>query len=72
VGEGSERLQGEVVETLPNAMFRIRLEDGHLVTGHVAGTMRAHDVRLIPGDRVELEVTKYDRTRARIVARAKD
>jgi translation initiation factor IF-1 len=63
------RLAGEVIEVLPNAAFRVRLADGHLVTAHVAGTMRPHYVRLVPGDRVEVEVTRYDTTRARIVAR---
>jgi translation initiation factor IF-1 len=63
------RLEGEVTEALPNAAFRVRLDNGHLVTAHVAGSMRGHYVRLVPGDRVEVEVTQYDNTRARIVAR---
>jgi translation initiation factor IF-1 len=63
------RLEGEVIEVLPNAVFRVRLDQGHLVIAHVAGTMRGHYVRLVPGDRVELQVTTYDSTRARIVAR---
>lgn len=67
-GEGS-RMEGVVREVLPNATFRVSLENGQEVTSHVAGPMRMHLVRLIPGDRVAVEITPQDLTRARIVAR---
>jgi len=65
------QMQGEVVENLPNATFRIKLENGHVVLGHIAGTMRLHYIRILPGDRVTVELTPYDRTRGRIVFRAR-
>ena len=63
-------MQGEVIENLPNATFRVRLENGQMVVGHVAGEMRMHTVRMLPGDRVTVELTQYDLSRARIVSRA--
>jgi translation initiation factor IF-1 len=65
------RMQGEVVENLPNATFRVRLENGHLVLGHIGGQMRAHHVRMLPGDKVTVEVAPLDLSRARIVSRVK-
>jgi translation initiation factor IF-1 len=65
------QMQGEIVETLPNANFRIRLENGHVVLGHVSGKMRMHYIRILPGDKVTVELTSYDLTRARIVFRAR-
>jgi len=65
------QMQGEVVENLPNATFRIKLENGHVVLGHIAGTMRLHYIRIVPGDRVTVELMPYDRTRGRIVFRAR-
>ena len=67
--EDVTRMQGEVVENLPNATFRIRLENGHLVLGHVSGTMRMHYIRIVPGDRVTVEPMPNDPSRARIVSR---
>lgn len=64
-------MDGVVREVLPNATYRVALDDGHEVTSHVAGPMRMHLVRLIPGDRVTVEITHHDLTRARIVARAR-
>jgi len=68
--ESAARLQGEVLESLPNAVFRVRLENGQVVTGHIGGEMRMHTIRVVPGDRVTMELEPYDLSRARIVARA--
>jgi translation initiation factor IF-1 len=65
------QMQGEIVENLPNATFRVKLENGHVVTGHIAGTMRMHYIRMLPGDKVTVELAPYDLSRARIVFRAK-
>jgi translation initiation factor IF-1 len=62
-------LEGTVVETLPNALFRVELENGHIVLGHISGKMRMHYIRIIPGDRVNLEMTPYDLTKGRITYR---
>jgi translation initiation factor IF-1 len=64
-------MQGEVVETLPNASFRVKLENGHIVLGHISGKMRMHYIRILPGDKVTVQMTPYDLSRARIVFRAK-
>jgi translation initiation factor IF-1 len=69
--EDVTRMQGEILENLPNATFRVKLENGHVVTGHIAGTMRMHTIRMLPGDKVTVELAPYDLTRARIVFRAK-
>ena len=61
--------EGEVVEALPNAMFRVQLDNGHNVLGHVAGKMRRYRIRILPGDRVRCELSPYDLDRARIVYR---
>jgi translation initiation factor IF-1 len=65
------QMQGEVVENLPNATFRVKLENGHVVLGHISGKMRMHYIRILPGDKVTVEMTPYDLSRARIVFRAK-
>ena len=65
------QMQGEIVETLPNATFRVRLENGHVLLGHISGKMRMHYIRILPGDKVTVELTPYDLTRGRIVFRAK-
>ena len=65
------QMQGEVIETLPNATFRVKLESGHEVIGHISGKMRMHYIRILPGDKVTVEMTPYDLTRARIVFRAR-
>jgi translation initiation factor IF-1 len=65
------RIDGVVTETLPNAMFRVEVEGGHVVLGHVSGKMRMHYIRILPGDRVALELSPYDLTRGRIVLRYK-
>ena len=66
------RVDGVVKETLPNAMFRVEIEGRHVVLGHVSGKMRMHYIRILPGDRVALELSPYDLTRGRIVLRYKD
>ncbi|MCA3132237.1 MAG: translation initiation factor IF-1 [Betaproteobacteria bacterium] len=69
--EETIQMQGEVVETLPNATFQVKLENGHVVLGHISGKMRMHYIRILPGDKVTVELTPYDLSRARIVFRAK-
>ena len=64
-------MQGEVAENLPNATFRVRLENGHMVLGYISGKMRMHYIRILPGDRVTVQLTPYDLTKARIVFRTK-
>ncbi len=65
------RVEGIVKETLPNAMFRVVLEGGHGVLAHVSGKMRMHYIRILPGDKVTLELSPYDLTRGRIILRHK-
>ena len=64
-------MEGIVTESLPNAMFRVELEGGHLVLGHVSGKMRMNYIRILPGDKVLIELSPYDLTRGRIVLRYK-
>jgi translation initiation factor IF-1 len=64
-------LEGTVLEPLPNAMFRVELENGHSVLAHISGKMRMHYIRILPGDRVQVELTPYDLTRGRITYRYK-
>ena len=64
-------MQGEIVENLPNATFRVKLENGHIVLGHISGKMRMHYIRILPGDKVQVELTPYDLTRGRITYRYK-
>ena len=66
------KVDGVVQETLPNAMFRVEIEGGHIVLGHVSGKMRMHYIKILPGDRVALELSPYDLTRGRIVLRYKN
>jgi translation initiation factor IF-1 len=65
------QMQGEILENLPNATFKVKLENGHVVVGHVSGEMRMHYTRILPGDRVTVELAPYDLSRARIVFRAR-
>jgi len=64
-------VEGTVVEPLPNAMFKVVLENGHMVLAHISGKMRMHFIRILPGDKVKLELSPYDLTRGRIVYRFK-
>ena len=69
--EQAVQVEGTVVEPLPNAMFRVKLENGHIVLAHVSGKMRMHFIRILPGDRVTVELSPYDLTRGRIIYRYK-
>ena len=64
-------VDGEIVETLPNAMFRVKLENDHVVLAHVSGKMRMHYIKILPGDTVKLELSPYDLSRGRITYRYK-
>tara|TARA_E500000178_G_scaffold318777_1_gene340499 strand:- start:54 stop:269 length:216 start_codon:yes stop_codon:yes gene_type:complete len=61
--------EGKIVEALSNAMFRVELDNGHVVTAHISGKMRLHYIKLLPGDKVKLEMSPYDLTKARITFR---
>jgi|SRR5688572_14828279 translation initiation factor IF-1 len=69
--EGVIEIEGTVVEALPNAMFRVELSNGHKVLAHISGKMRQHYIRILPEDRVVVELSPYDLTRGRIVYRYK-
>lgn len=69
--EEAVEVEATVVEPLPNAMFRVALENGHEVLAHISGKMRKHFIRILPGDRVRVELSPYDLTRGRIVYRLK-
>jgi len=69
--DGVIEIEGQVVEALPNAMFRVELTNGHKVLAHISGKMRQHYIRILPEDRVIVELTPYDLTRGRIVYRYK-
>ncbi|MCD6298117.1 MAG: translation initiation factor IF-1 [Deltaproteobacteria bacterium] len=68
--EEALEVEGVVIETLPNAMFRVELENGHRVLGHISGKMRKHFIKILPGDKVIIELSPYDLSRGRIVYRA--
>ena len=61
--------EGKIIEALSNAMFRVELENGHVVTAHISGKMRLHYIKLLPGDKVKLEMSPYDLTKARMTFR---
>jgi translation initiation factor IF-1 len=67
--EDKIQLEGEVLDALPNAMFRVRLENEHEIIAHISGKMRKHYIRILPGDRVTVDVSPYDLTRGRITYR---
>ncbi|MDH5484714.1 MAG: translation initiation factor IF-1 [Gammaproteobacteria bacterium] len=69
--EEAIQMDGTVVETLPNTMFRVELENGHIVTAHISGRMRKHYIRIMTGDQVTVELTPYDLEKGRIVYRAR-
>ena len=64
-------MDGEVVDTLPNTMFRVKLENGHIVTAHISGKMRKNYIRILTGDKVKVELTPYDLSKGRITYRAR-
>jgi translation initiation factor IF-1 len=63
------KVEGTILETLPNAMFRVQLENGHVIIAHVSGKMRMHFIRILSGDKVTIEMSPYDLTKGRIVLR---
>jgi translation initiation factor IF-1 len=69
--DGAIEVEGTILEALPNAMFRVELENGHKVLAHISGKMRQHYIRILPTDRVVVELSPYDLTRGRIVYRYK-
>ena len=69
--QGAIEIEGTVIESLPNAMFRVELQNGHKVLAHISGKMRQHYIRILPDDRVVVELSPYDLTRGRIVYRYK-
>lgn len=69
--EDAIEVEGTVLESLPNAMFRVALENGHKVLAHVSGKMRMNFIKILPGDKVKMELSPYDLTKGRIIYRAK-
>jgi len=69
--EEAIEMQGTVIDTLPNTMFRVELENGHVVTAHISGKMRKHYIRILTGDKVTVQLTPYDLTKGRISYRAR-
>ena len=69
--EDTIQMQGEILETLPNATFKVKLENDHVVLGHISGKMRMHYIKILPGDKVKVEMSPYDLTKGRIVFRYK-
>ena len=70
--EESIQVEGTIIEPLPNAMFRVELDNGHKVLAHISGKMRMHFIKILPGDRVTVELSPYDLTRGRITFRSKN
>jgi len=71
VKEDVIEMDGTVLETLPNTIFRVELENGHMVTAHISGRMRKHYIRILTGDKVKVELTPYDLSKGRITYRTK-
>ena len=71
VKEEAIEVEGRVIEPLPNAMFRVELENGHRVLAHISGKMRMHFIKILPGDKVTVELSPYDLNRGRITYRTK-
>lgn len=69
--EDAIQMEGEVLETLPNTTFRVKLDNGHVVTAHISGRMRKHYIRILTGDKVTVELTPYDLSKGRIVYRGR-
>ncbi|NND65261.1 MAG: translation initiation factor IF-1 [Gammaproteobacteria bacterium] len=69
--EEAIQMEGKVIETLPNTMFRVELENGHIITAHISGKMRKNYIRILTGDDVTVEMTPYDLSKGRIVYRGK-
>jgi len=71
VKQASIQQDGTVIESLGNAMFRVELENGHIITAHISGKMRMHYIKILPGDKVQIEMSPYDLTKGRITFRYK-
>jgi translation initiation factor IF-1 len=69
--EDQIEMEGTIIETLPNTMFRVELDNGHVVTAHISGKMRKNYIRILTGDKVTIEMTPYDLTKGRIIYRAR-
>ncbi len=69
--EEAIEVEGRVMETLPNAMFRVELENGHRILAHISGKMRMHFIKILPGDKVTVELSPYDLSRGRIIYRGR-
>ena len=69
--QGAIEQDGQIMESLSNAMFRVELENGHQITAHISGKMRMHYIKILPGDKVKVEMSPYDLTKGRIVFRYK-
>jgi len=65
------QMEGTVIDTLPNTMFRVKLDNGHVITAHISGKMRKHYIRILTGDKVTVELTPYDLSKGRITYRAR-
>lgn len=65
------QMQGQIIENLPNATFKVKLENDHVILGHISGKMRMNYIRILPGDKVTVELTPYDLSRGRIIFRIK-
>jgi translation initiation factor IF-1 len=70
--EEAIQVEGTIIEPLPNAMFRVELDNGHKVLAHISGKMRMHFIKILPGDRVTVELSPYDLTRGRVTFRSKN
>lgn len=71
IHQGTVEVEGQVLEALPNTLFRVKLEDGRIILCHLSGKMRIHYIKILPGDKVKLEMTPYDETKGRIIYRYK-
>ncbi len=69
--EASIKIDGSILETLPNATFKVELENGHVILAHISGKMRMHFIKILPGDKVTVELSPYDLSRGRIIYRYK-
>ncbi|CAL4042766.1 Translation initiation factor IF-1 [Buchnera aphidicola (Phyllaphis fagi)] len=69
--EENIEMKGSIVDTLPNTMFRVKLENGHIITAHISGKMRKNYIRILTGDKVTVELTPYDLTKGRIIFRSR-
>ncbi|MEE9344915.1 MAG: translation initiation factor IF-1 [Methylococcales bacterium] len=67
--EDQIEMEGKIIETLPNTTFRVELDNGHIITAHISGKMRKHYIRILTGDRVQVEMTPYDLSKGRITFR---